>query len=911
MNKKIHVTMLFVLLLSQFAVTIENVTLIASEIEANELVEEESSSEVSSPQADTSSLDSEVGSEEVASEIASETTSETVELASETISEETSVVTDLSEATSSEEIPEDETDSEASNEVEAKITIDEDGTQTKQAKAMRSADNAEAKLKTGENVTTYENQERLEANAGLSTINITPTAKSMKSASDIEDQKVYYVLNDEGQIESGSVKQPRSYDGNLVTVLNGTIIDADSAIARTSGGYDYSFYMYESIEDVQSNTDGVPISGGGFDATYLGSEEVDGIYYDHLKISGYEGYTVSNNIQIVPQQLIKAQSYYIVENGDWVYYSAIDPVTSTSYDRIVLGSAPSDAKTGTKYYSNDDVNFTTASILSEDIVPAVSYNSYFQNLPFRSTSEYSASDYNRYLKAKGKTSSEYYNETNAFTKAQDLENINSMMIFSMANHESAYGTSTYARACYNFFGRGAVDSDPDKACQQYGYNTATDGILAQALFLENGYFDVTDWRYSGTHAGNKASGINVKYASDVDWGKKLSNHAYMIDQYLGSKQEDKYAILKVTGNKNVYTSSSLKTSVKSSSDSASYNTYDLSPVAGTSNTVNVVALQQTSSAYQIYVPTSVKTSNSQDCSYTNSKRGSYPNYGGRSKVSVATNTANYSCDYKSWSNGRFWISKSNTSVINSTKVPNATKYYYTYYSNGSVKMKYYVNSSTNTVNYAYMYDTNGNAIKKYEYYSGTKYNSSVQSHVYKVYYLNQGKLTSIRKYNSRRQLIYVYAFYDGATLSDYGHKIKYRFNLDPATNNIINTYGFAKGSTKKNQILTYFPETTYSQRVGNLAHKYLVTTGTDTMTKSYVFDHAGNTTKVYTYIPNTQYGSYGTEYLKDVFWLKGSHSEIDYSITYRNGERYVKYLYDAGTILGQNHGQHISKKYYF
>lgn len=225
-------------------------------------------------------------------------------------------------------------------------------------------------------------------------------------------------------------------------------------------------------------------------------------------------------MQIIPEELLSARSYYTVEDGSWVYYSAIDPLTSTDYDVMSIGSAPASAESGVKYYSDDDENYYTDQLITADATASVSYNSYFQNLPFRSRSTYSASDYHNYLKAKGKTNSEYYNEASAFTKAQDKETVNSLMIFSMANHESAYGTSTYAKACYNFFGRGAIDSDPDKACETYSYKTATDGILAQALFLENGYFDVLDWRYSGTHVGNKASGMNVKYASDTDWGKK-------------------------------------------------------------------------------------------------------------------------------------------------------------------------------------------------------------------------------------------------------------------------------------------------------------------------------------------------------------------------------------------------------
>lgn len=920
MNKFFKVSMLAMLIGAQFSGVIANITYYASEVatetvseEINEVssdtVKSETESEVSSDQqSEESFVESEVSSADSdiseASNVEAEVSNSDIsEVETESTTKTQSDVEDTSTVTSEADVQE--------SELTAKIEIVNNGALKDSVKAIPSSFLDDSQLEEDENLTTYENNLRLDANSGESTISITPTKKSSKSGSDIENQEVYYTLNEDGEITSGNTKEPRSYEGNLITVYDGKIVAADNAIARTSGGYDSTFYVYSSISDLKTNTDPVPLSGGGFDATYIETVEKDGIYYDHIKISGFDGYTEAGNIQIIPVELLQARSYYVAEDGNWVYYSAIDPLTSDEYDVMTIGAAPSAAEVGTKYYSDDDENYYTEQLITTSTTASVSYNSYFQNLPFRSESKYSASDFKNYLKAKGKTNSEYYSETSAFTQAQSKENINALMIFAMANHESAYGTSTYARACYNFFGRGAIDSDPDKACESYSYNTATDGILAQTLFLQNGYFDVLDWRYSGTHVGNKASGMNVKYASDTDWGKKISNHAYMMDQYMGGKEENKYAIAKVSGVSHVYTNANLSTKVKSSGDSGKYSFYDLSQMAGTSNTVNVVALQQDSDAYQIYVPTAVKDDSSVDCSYTNSMRGSYPNYGGRSKVSVDTNTANYSCDYVSFSNNKYWIKKSGTSIINDKSVPYTTKNYYTYYSNGKVNMKYYVNASTNVIQYAHKYDEKGNLIKKYVYHDGTKYGSNNEDHVYKVYYLNDGKLTSIRKYNEKRQLIYVYAMYDGATLSNYSTKIKYRFNLNASNRVIKSTYQYPKGSTKREAILTYASGTQYEDRANALRYKYVVKPGTSKMTKSYVFDSKGRNTMVYTYQDGTEFGDHGSKYLKDVFWLKGSKKEIDYSITYKKGKRYVKYLYDTGTVLGKNHGDHIRKKYYF
>ncbi len=915
MKKIFNIFMVMVLLGTQTSVLFNNITYYASEIASDETAETSSAttSEVTSDYVSEtqSEATSDVASEVSASEVVTSEVA-TSDVVNEVSASEVAVKSDVNSEAISENS--ETTSEEVASDIQAKITIDEDGFYSSQAKSARSADNATVTLNAEENQSAYVNDARLDAGSGESTINITPTSKSATTAKEIENKEVYYVLDEEGNIVSGSTKQPRSYEGNLVTVYNGTIVEADNAIARTSGGYDYSFYIYESIDDLKSNTNGTPISGGGFDATYVETIEEDGVYYDHIIISGYDGYVVSDNVQIVPEELMQARSYYTVEGGDWVYYSAIDPVTSTEYDRMAVDSAPAEAVEGTKYYTNDDVNYYTEAIIDEGTDTAVSYNSYFMNLPFRSASSYTASDYKSYLNAKGKSSSEYYNETSAFTKAQDYENVNSLMIFAMANHESAYGTSTYARACYNFFGRGAVDSDPDKACESYSYNTATDGILAQALFLENGYFDVLDWRYSGTHVGNKSSGMNVKYASDPDWGKKISNHAYMMDQYKGGKEEDKYAIVQVSGVSHVYTSGSLSTKVKSSGDSGKLDFYDLSQMAGTSNTVNVVATHQDSDAYQIYVPTSVKTSSSQDCSYTSSMRGSYPNYNGRSKVSVDTNTANYSCDYVSYTNGSKWIKKSGTKIINDKSVPNATKNIYEYYSNGDVKYKFVVDGSSNVIKYAYRYDEKGNIDRKYTYQDGTKYGNNHGSHYKTVYYVDHSKLYKAITYTSSQKVQYYYEYYSGATLSNSGDKIKYRFNID-GSGHIIDAFGYTEGpNRKRDKVYTYYSNTKYGSHANRIQYRFNIKTGTSYITKAYRYrtgSASGGYDKVYTYQSNTTYGTQSMDDYNDVFWLKGSNNVIDYAIKYKNGEKYIKYTYDSGTVYGQNHGDHIKSRYYY
>lgn len=809
-------------------------------------------------------------------------------------------------------------------------------------------------LKSDENQTDYINQNRVSAGSGETKLVFDNPKASRLSASKGE-QPIYYTLNSSGQISSQSIKQPRSTSENIITVVDGEIINSTNAIIRTNGGYKNSFYIYSSLDNLKNDVDGIPISGGGFDGTLLETVEEDGVYYHRIKISGYEGYVLSGNVQIIPEELISSRSYYTVEDNQWVYYSAIDALTSTEYDRIVLDDAPSSAKSSVKYYSDDDVNFYTTPILTSAVPTnaALRYNSYYMNLPMRSASSYTASNYKAYLNAKGKSSSTYFNETSAFTKAQELENVNSLLLFSMANHESAYGLSTYAKACYNFFGRGAIDSDPDKACQSYSFPTATDGILAQALFLQNGYFDILDWRYSGTNVGNKQNGLNVKYASDVDWGKKISNHAYMIDQYLGSKDENRYPIISVSGNSLVYADSNLTQKLASIGDNGSFSSYNLRQQTGTNDTVNVVAIAQTEDAYQVYVPTAVKNSSSVDCSYTSSMRGSYPNYNGRTKLAVGINAANYACDYVSFENNAYWISKKNTKPINNVEVPESQVEITVPYSNGQVQYKFYLNEADKTIKYANGYDRLGNLIYIYEYQNGTTYGNH-GSKIRTRYFIENDEIRTAYRYNSLGQVTNIYSYYPNAKYGSQGSKLRYSFLMNPSTSDILYAtgydvnrqlisifeyrpgtkfggqgshiqykfiinpstndikYGF--GYNLSNQISSVFEYPVgikYNSHIGKTKYKFTVDPSTQTIRYAYRYNTDGKIVNAYEYEPGTKYLNHGSK-IRFKFVINPQTNRLESAYRYNSANQIiVEYKYSPNTVYRQGHGSRISSRIYY
>ena len=119
-----------------------------------------------------------------------------------------------------------------------------------------------------------------------------------------------------------------------------------------------------------------------------------------------------------------------------------------------------------------------------------------------------------------------------------------MLIVAMAIHESDFGMSTHAQTINNIFGIKVFDSSPEKG---EAYATIEDCVNSLANnYLNKNYVPATGAYANGGMAGNKARGINVRYASDPYWGEKVGGHMYSIDKYLGKKDFMKYTIHETT-----------------------------------------------------------------------------------------------------------------------------------------------------------------------------------------------------------------------------------------------------------------------------------------------------------------------------------------------------------------------------
>jgi len=382
-------------------------------------------------------------------------------------------------------------------------------------------------------------------------------------------------------------------------------MDFETAYARMSSGLDSDIVVCDRLGKVIAMKAGIAISSS-HDATltfvsafadgtnaYISNSEVcyyigaKDEYLSEIAISGYRGVAKTEELMLIPaafchykNKLDKyAHSYYYADGeGDLVHaistYS--EKKQSTSFYRIAVDKAPAFMQPAVRYFSIDGSRFYLS---PEDAVAnrklQGEHTIYYEYLSFRTPTAYTQKELSEYLSELDATHnadvrSAYLGHMNAFFKAQGVYGINAALELCFANHESAYGKSYFALDRNNFFGISAYDGNTSAAKR---YDSVDEGVAAHAQGLLNkNYFDayayvdeslgtefydvptravgyIADYRgdscYFGSYLGNKATGINVRYASDPWHGEKIAAHMYRLDKALGGKDYRTYTIGKL------------------------------------------------------------------------------------------------------------------------------------------------------------------------------------------------------------------------------------------------------------------------------------------------------------------------------------------------------------------------------
>ena len=313
-------------------------------------------------------------------------------------------------------------------------------------------------------------------------------------------------------------------------------------------------------KDVSENTtyttddgqEGYTNGSYGADAQYLGTS-LDGKKV-HFKISGVSAWTDIDNVNLYLYNDTLYVSYYYVYQGSLVHTISTDVQNGTA-NTISIGVAPDFLRDDTYYYSYDGHYFYTSynKLVKDKPVNKTPYYNYYQYVPHRTTSTLSSDDYNSYLEKYNltdETQSVLYGTGDIFKSVESQYSINASMMFALALNESGLGLSDYAIHYHNLFGHAAYDSNPDSANQ---YDSIEDCIQQHAYyFLQQSYSNPNDENYHGSWFGDKASGINVNYASDPYWGEKAASFYYKLDTDRNDYNANQIKTITLTRDLNVY-----------------------------------------------------------------------------------------------------------------------------------------------------------------------------------------------------------------------------------------------------------------------------------------------------------------------------------------------------------------------
>ena len=226
-------------------------------------------------------------------------------------------------------------------------------------------------------------------------------------------------------------------------------------------------------------------------------------------ISGLSGYMKTEDLQALDTS--KDFIPYYESDGHRFYHYVAQNAS------IPVASHLSDMEVGKKYYSADGLHFDDFNLenpfLFKDLTEATNY---------------SAEDLDKVFSLLNIDNSLLENKGATFKEAEEHYHINALYLLAHSALESDWGRSKIAKDKNNFFGITAYDTTPYLSAKTF--DDVDKGILGATKWIKENYID-----RGRTFLGNKASGMNVQYASDPYWGEKIASVMMKINEKLGGK----------------------------------------------------------------------------------------------------------------------------------------------------------------------------------------------------------------------------------------------------------------------------------------------------------------------------------------------------------------------------------------
>lgn len=290
----------------------------------------------------------------------------------------------------------------------------------------------------------------------------------------------------------------------------------------TINGKDYTFQSngkwitdtasYYKVKPITANV----YSASGEKLSYIsqgsivaidGAEAKDGRL--PVKISGLSGYMNKSDLVAVSSDSDFIPHY--ATDGNYLYHEL------SPYASIRVAPHSSAMTIGKKYYSADGMNFENFTVENPFL---------FRDL--RKPTNYTAEELDKAYSLMNIKGSRLAGKGAIFKEAEERYQINALYLIAHSAIESSWGRSQIAKDKNNFFGIAAYDTTPYDSAKSF--DDVDKGILGAAKWIRENYID-----NGRTYLGNKASGMNVLYASDPYWGEKIASIMMRINSQLGEK----------------------------------------------------------------------------------------------------------------------------------------------------------------------------------------------------------------------------------------------------------------------------------------------------------------------------------------------------------------------------------------
>lgn len=322
----------------------------------------------------------------------------------------------------------------------------------------------------------------------------------------------------------------------IVKTKHGQLISQGSYIVKlykdSEAKKEHSYIVHSKIDDVpiiESNEKMVKIEVSGFNGWIPRSDEN------------------GDNLIIVPiNDAVNLSFYQVNSSNQFIHSVSTDVETEGKRESIIIGNPPSFMKQLKKYYSYDgmyfyeNINTLISDLKSSNHKNAVNsnnpYYNYYNSVPGRSKTVYSASELNSYISKNAPKGSALLNTGESFIKHQETYGVNALMSLGISINESGFGK--YLVKPNNIFGIKANDGDESGASEFKSVDECIKTFMND--YMSSKYYSIRWSRYSGSNLGNKNIGVNVNYASDPFWGEKAASHMYKIDSELSSGKLKEY-----------------------------------------------------------------------------------------------------------------------------------------------------------------------------------------------------------------------------------------------------------------------------------------------------------------------------------------------------------------------------------